>query len=59
MRVISVVELSRLTRTQLFSLYTQMQAVLTDLDQNSTEYQFVLGTLNNIKFVLFRKQLTP
>ena len=59
MRVISVTELSRLTRTQLFALYTQMQAVLSDLDQESPEYQFVLGTLNNIKLVLFRKQPAP
>ena len=33
MRVISTSELSRLTRTQLFALYTQMQAVLADMPQ--------------------------
>jgi hypothetical protein len=56
MRVISVTELSRLTRAQLFSLYTQMQAVLADLPQGSLEYEFAIGTLNNIKSVLFRKE---
>jgi len=59
MRVISVTELSKLTRTQLFALYTQMQAVLSDLPQSSPEYQFVIGTLNNIKTVLFRKVPSP
>jgi hypothetical protein len=59
MRVISVAELSKLTRTQLFALYTQMQAVLSDLPQGSPEYQFVIGTLNNIKSVLFRKVPSP
>jgi len=59
MRVISVTELSKLTRTQLFALFTQMQAVLSDLPQGSPEYQFVIGTLKNIKTVLFRKAPSP
>jgi hypothetical protein len=59
MRSISETELSRLTRSQLFVLYTQMQATLADLDPASPEYQFVLGTLSNIKRVLFRKVPTP
>jgi hypothetical protein len=58
-RVISVTDLSRLTRAQLFSLYTQMQAVLAGLPQGSVEYEFVVGTLNNIKIVLFRKAPSP
>jgi len=59
MRAISQTELSRLTRAQLFSLYTQMQAVLADLPQGSPEYEFALGTLDNIKAVLFRKAPSP
>jgi hypothetical protein len=59
MRVISQTELSRLTRAQLFSLYTQIQVVLADLPQGSPEYEFALGTLNNIKAVLFRKAPSP
>ena len=59
MRVISVTELSRLTRAQLFSLYTQMQAVLADLPQGSPDYEFAIGTLNNIKIMLFRNAPSP
>jgi hypothetical protein len=59
MRVISVTELSRLTRAQLFSLYTQMQAVLAGLSEGGSEYEFAIGTLNNIKIVLFRKTPSP
>lgn len=59
MRVISVTELSRLTRAQLFSLYTQMQAVLAGLPQGSAKYEFAIGTLNNIKIVLSRKVPAP
>ena len=59
MRVISTSELSRLTRTQLFALYTQMQAVLADLPRGSPEYEFVIGTLANIKLVLFRRSPAP
>ncbi len=59
MRVISQTELSRLTRAQLFSLYTQMQAVLSGLPQGTLEYEFTLSTLNNIKAVLLRKSLSP
>lgn len=59
MRVISTSELSRLTRAQLFALYTQMQAVLADLPQGSPESEFVIGTLANIKLVLFRRRPAP
>lgn len=59
MRVISTSELSRLTRTQLFALYTQMQAVIADMPQGSPEYEFVIGTLANIKLVLLRRSPAP
>ena len=52
MRVITVSELRLLNRTQLFSLYVQMQAVFADLPVGSVEYQFVLATLENIRHVL-------
>ena len=58
-RFISTSELSRLTRTQLFALYTQMLTVLADLPQGSPEYEFVIGTLANIKLVLFRPSPAP
>jgi len=59
MRVISINELSRLTRAQLFALYTQMQAVIADMPHGSPEYEFVIGTLANIKLVLFRRSPAP
>ena len=52
MRVITVSELRRLNRAQLFSLQVQMQAVLTDLTTASVEYEFVRATLDNIRQVL-------
>lgn len=55
MQVISVNDLSRLTRAQLFSLLAQFQATLADLAPGSTEYEFAIGILNNIKIVLFQK----
>ena len=59
MRVISQTELYLLTRAQLFSLYTQMQAVLADLPHGSPECKFVIDTLANIKLVLFRRGDRP
>jgi uncharacterized membrane protein len=59
MRVISVTELSSLTRSQLFALYTQMLAVLAGLAPGVAEYEFVVGTLANIKLVLFRRSPAP
>ncbi len=41
MRVITINELSRLTRSQLYALLVQMQAVLADLPVGSPEYQFI------------------
>jgi len=55
MRVISINELRALNRTQLFSLLTQLQAVLADLPEGSTERTFVALTLANIRAVLVRK----
>jgi len=52
MRVITVSELRLLNRAQLFSLRVQMQAVLSDLPEGSTEYQFILATLENIRHVM-------
>jgi hypothetical protein len=59
MRVISISELSCLTRSQLFALQVQLQATLADLPEGSPEYQFILGTLNNIRTVLARKSPSP
>jgi hypothetical protein len=58
-RVISTSELARLTRTQLFALYVQMQAVIADTPPGTPEYEFAVRTLANIKLVLFRHSPTP
>jgi len=52
MRVITTNELSRLTRSQLYALLVQMQAVLADLPVGSPEYKFIAETLVNIRRVL-------
>ena len=59
MRVISQTELSRLTRAQLFSLYTQIQATLADLASDTPEYQFATAMLANIRLALARKAPAP
>ena len=59
MRIISINELSRLTRSQLYALLVQMQAVLADLPGGSPEYQFIAETLANIRFVLAHKVPNP
>lgn len=59
MRIISINELCRLNRSQLFSLLTQLQAVLADLPQGSTEHTFVNLTLANIRAVLARPAPRP
>jgi len=58
MRVITTTELRRLSRTQLYSLRVQMQAVMADLPVGSVEYQFVLATLENIRTVMGWASLT-
>jgi len=59
MQVISITDLSRLTRAQLFSLLTQFQATLADLAPGSPEYLFGTAMLANIRLVLFRKIRAP
>jgi hypothetical protein len=59
MQVISVIDLSRLSRAQLFSLLTRFQATLADLAPDSPEYQFANTMLANIRLVLFRKAPSP
>jgi hypothetical protein len=59
MQVISTLELSRLTRAQLFSLLTQFQATLADLKPGTPEHLFATAMLANIRAVLFRKSPAP
>ncbi len=60
MRVITPNELSHLTRSQLFALLVQLQAVLADLASGSPEHGFCLSTLVNVRVALARtKSPTP
>jgi hypothetical protein len=59
MQVISVNDLSRLTRAQLFSLLTQFQATLLDLVPGSPEHRFASAMLANIRLALSRKAPSP
>jgi hypothetical protein len=59
MQLISITDLSRLTRAQLFSLLTQFQATLADLAPGSPEYLFATAMLANIWLVLFWKAPAP
>jgi hypothetical protein len=59
MQVITVTDLSRLTRAQLFSLLTQFQATLADLAPGTPEFQFAAAMLANIRLVLFRTVPSP
>jgi hypothetical protein len=59
MPVISVADLSRLTRAQLFSLLTQFQATLADLAPGSPENMFANAMLANMRLALFSKHPSP
>jgi hypothetical protein len=59
MQVISVTDLSRLTRAQLFSLLTQVQATLADLAASTPAHQFAAAMLANIWLALSRKVPAP
>ena len=59
MQAISVSDLSRLTRAQLFSLLTQFQATLADLAPGDAEHRFACTMLANIRLVLARKGPMP
>jgi hypothetical protein len=59
MQVISVSDLFRLTRAQLFSLLTQFQATLADLVPGSAEHRFACAMLVNIRVVLSLKAPSP
>ena len=57
MRVILQSELSHLPRSQLYSLFVQFQAMLSDLPEEAPEHRFAIETLMNIRTVLARKAL--
>jgi hypothetical protein len=59
MRVLTIIELMSLTRTQLTDLLVRMTAALRDLPEDSTEREIALINLRNIRWVLMRHDLTP
>ena len=59
MRVLSQNELSTRTRSQLYALLVQFQAVLFNLAAGSTEYRFVIETIANIRVALAGRMPSP
>jgi hypothetical protein len=59
MRVLTIIELMRLTRIELTDLFIWITNVLPDLPEGSMERQNALLNLKNIRWVLMRHDLTP
>ncbi len=59
MRVLTIIELMRLTRIELTDLLIRITNTLPDLPEGSIESQNALITLSNIRLVLVRHDLTP
>jgi hypothetical protein len=59
MRVLTIIELMRLTRIELTDLLIRITNALPDLPEGSIERQNALITLRNIRCVLARHDLTP
>ena len=59
MRVLTIIELMRLTRIELTDLLVRITSALADLPEGSVERQKALITLSNIRWVLMRHDLTP
>ena len=59
MRVLTIIELMRLTRIELTDLYVRISNALPDLPEGSIERQNALMNLRNIRIVLARHDLTP
>jgi hypothetical protein len=59
MRVLTITELMRLTRTELCALAARITNELPDLPEGSAERANALTTLRNIRFVLGRRYPAP
>jgi hypothetical protein len=59
MRVLTIIELMRLTRIELTDLLVRITNALMDLPEGSPERRNALITLQNIRCVLMRCDLTP
>jgi hypothetical protein len=59
MRVLTITELMRLTRTELCALLTRITNELPELPESSAERANAHVNLRNIRFVLARRDLAP
>jgi hypothetical protein len=59
MRVLTITELMRQTRTELCALLTRITNELPDLPEGSVERANAHVNLRNIRFVLSRRDFTP
>jgi hypothetical protein len=59
MRLPTINELMRLTRTELCNLVQRITAELPTLAEGSPEQSNALATLRNIRFVLARRDFSP
>jgi len=59
MRVLTIEELMRLTRTELTGLLVRIKAALPDYPEGSTERDNALTNLRNIRSVLARRDFSP
>jgi hypothetical protein len=59
MRVLTINELTRLTRIELCGLYRQIISILSELPEGSPEHHNTLLNLRNIRWALARRDLSP
>ncbi|MHB8267488.1 hypothetical protein [Bradyrhizobium sp.] len=59
MRVLTLTELMRLTRTELCGLFTQITSELRTFPEGSPERDTALTNLRNIRCALARRDLSP
>ncbi len=59
MRVLTLTELMRLTRTELCGLFTQITSELPALPEGSPEHETALTNLRNIRSALARRDFSP
>jgi hypothetical protein len=59
MRVLTIIELMRLTRIELTDLLVRITNTLMDLPEGSADRQIALINLRNIRSVLARRDFTP
>lgn len=59
MRVLTINELMRLTRTELCRLYSQITSQILSLPDGSPDRDTALNTLANIRIALARRDFSP